>query len=383
MCSRPGFPPAASGRSASWSLAMRLETLLPRPLDPSGGSECATLMGSLFAAIHLDRRRARALGWRGVRPSGLLRPAWTCRVAGSDLVFGLVFTGEARQGDALCGDFAAYAFPRPEDALLERFPLEALRLAGAEGYGDAVRALSAHADDLAPFHLGTLSLAASLDGSGLSLRLRAPARRRMISLDGVGLDGPAGVDWVVRPGEAEFCAFSPRSRPRRRHCSERRRLLSWACGPRHSTVSTPGAASASCPDAGGMTCTSRRHGEAVPDRSGPVPRLCRAAARMRRTRPRRPCVRGTRLCKGTRPPIGPQMRPEMWSRTCRRAGFSRRTATPGRNGKRRASSMREDCGTVRPEQARRRGPPFPTAAKPRKFPALPGAGRLQYHTRVK
>lgn len=182
---------------------MRLETLLPRPLDPSGGSECATLMGSLFAAIHLDRRRARALGWRGVRPSGLLRPAWTCRVAGSDLVFGLVFTGEARQGDALCGDFAAYAFPRPEDALLERFPLEALRLAGAEGYGDAVRALSAHADDLAPFHLGTLSLAASLDGSGLSLRLRAPARRRMISLDGVGLDGPAGVDWVVRPGEAE------------------------------------------------------------------------------------------------------------------------------------------------------------------------------------
>ena len=182
---------------------MRLETLLPRPLDPSGGSECATLMGSLFAAIHLDRRRARALGWRGVRPSGLLRPAWTCRVAGSDLVFGLVFTGEARQGDTLCGDFAAYAFPRPEDALLDRFPLDALRLAGSEGYGDAVRALSAHADDLAPFHLGTFSLAAPLDGAGLSLSLRAPARRRMIALDGVGVEGPSGVDWVVRPGEPE------------------------------------------------------------------------------------------------------------------------------------------------------------------------------------
>ena len=45
---------------------MRLETLLPRPLDPCGGSECATLMGALIAAIHLDRRRARALGWRKV-----------------------------------------------------------------------------------------------------------------------------------------------------------------------------------------------------------------------------------------------------------------------------------------------------------------------------
>lgn len=54
---------------------MRLENLLPRPLDLSGGAECATLMGALFSAIHLDRRRARSLGWRGVRPSGALRPA--------------------------------------------------------------------------------------------------------------------------------------------------------------------------------------------------------------------------------------------------------------------------------------------------------------------
>ena len=89
--------------------AMRLETLLPRPLDPCGGSECATLMGALIAAIHLDRRRARALGWRGVRPSGSLLPAWTCRVAGSGLVFGLVFLGEDADGGALRGTFAAYA----------------------------------------------------------------------------------------------------------------------------------------------------------------------------------------------------------------------------------------------------------------------------------
>lgn len=92
---------------------MRLETLLPRPLDPCGGSECATLMGALIAAIHLDRRRARALGWRGVRPSGSLLPAWTCRVAGSGLVFGLVFLGEDADGGALRGTFAAYALPAP------------------------------------------------------------------------------------------------------------------------------------------------------------------------------------------------------------------------------------------------------------------------------
>ena len=164
---------------------MRLETLLPRPLDPCGGSECATLMGALIAAIHLDRRRARALGWRGVRPSGSLLPAWTCRVAGSGLVFGLVFLGEDADGGALRGTFAAYAFPLPDDPLLEVFPLEALRLAVDPGYGDRIRALSEHAETLSPFRIGTVSLRAAVDGSGLSLTLSAPARLRMAALDGL------------------------------------------------------------------------------------------------------------------------------------------------------------------------------------------------------
>ena len=178
---------------------MRLETLLPRPLDPCGGSECATLMGALIAAIHLDRRRARALGWRGVRPSGSLLPAWTCRVAGSGLVFGLVFLGEDADGGALRGTFAAYAFPLPDAPLLEVFPLEALRLAVDPGYGDRIRALSEHAETLSPFRIGTVSLRAAVDGSGLSLTLSAPARLRMAALDGVATFS-GGQRWLVEPG---------------------------------------------------------------------------------------------------------------------------------------------------------------------------------------
>lgn len=183
---------------------MRLETLLPRPLDPHGGAECASLMGSLIAAVHLDRRRARALGWRGVRPSGSLLPAWTCRVAGSDLVFGLVFSGEEADGGMLRGGFAAYAFPGPEDPLLDVFPLDAMRLALSPDYGDRVRALSGHAEALAPFRIGAVSLEVSLGGSGLSLTLAAPARLRMVSLDGVAVPAPGGPpDWLVEPGAPE------------------------------------------------------------------------------------------------------------------------------------------------------------------------------------
>ena len=193
---------------------MRLETLLPRPLDPCGGSECATLMGALIAAIHLDRRRARALGWRGVRPSGSLRPAWTCRVAGSGLVFGLVFLGEDADGGALRGTFAAYAFPLPDDPLLEVFPLEALRLAVDPGYGDRIRALSEHAETLSPFRIGTVSLRAAVDGSGLSLTLSAPARLRMAALDGVAAFS-GGQRWLVEPGgwETDVPAFRLLLRP--------------------------------------------------------------------------------------------------------------------------------------------------------------------------
>lgn len=195
---------------------MRLETLLPRPLDPSGGSECATLMGALIAAIHLDRRRARALGWRGVRPSGSLLPAWTCRVSGSGLVFGLAFSGEENEGGTLHGSFAAYAFPRPDDPLLEVFPLEALRLAVGPGYDDRIRALSEHAETLSPFRIGRVSLRAPVDGSGLSLILSAPARLRMAALDGVAVPvSSGGTGWLVEPGgwETDVPAFRLLLRP--------------------------------------------------------------------------------------------------------------------------------------------------------------------------
>lgn len=190
---------------------MRLENLLPRPLDLSGGAECATLMGALFSAIHLDRRRARSLGWRGVRPSGALRPAWTFRVAGSGHVFGLVFAGERARGEALIGEFAAYVFPKPEDPALDAFPLEALRIACAEGYGGRIRDLSAHAEEAEPFRLGTVRMLAA--GGGFSLSLVAPARNRVIAVEGVRV--PGSKEWLVEPGapETDVPAFRLLLRP--------------------------------------------------------------------------------------------------------------------------------------------------------------------------
>lgn len=185
---------------------MRMETLLPRPLSFESGSDCASLLGSLLTGVHLDRRLARVLGWRGVRPSATVDPAWSFRMAGSDHVFGLLFLGETANpdGDGLLGDFAVFVFPKAENPLLDRFPLEALRQALGEDYGRLVRDFSAHAEALAPFVCGRLRLEAPLDGSGLGLAWEASARHRLVALDGLAAAGPDGRhSWLVSPGGLE------------------------------------------------------------------------------------------------------------------------------------------------------------------------------------
>ncbi len=186
---------------------MSLHTLLPRPLDPETGPESPAILTALLSGIHLDRRQARALGWRGVRPSALHGPAWTCRVAPLPHIFGLVFLDECTQEESLHGTFAAYVFPAAQDALLDSFPLRALEIALGPDYTDAVRELSAHAEALAPFCLGQVDLAAARDGSWLSLALSAPARLRLVSRGGVpvppGAAAQGAPQWLVPPGGLE------------------------------------------------------------------------------------------------------------------------------------------------------------------------------------
>ncbi len=193
---------------------MRMENLLPRPLDPLGGPESPSIMTALLSGIHLDRRQAHALGWRGVRPSALHGAAWTCRTASVPHIYGLVFMDEYVWEQQICGMFGFYVFPAAEDPLLDNFPLQALAVALGPDYGVAVRELSAHAETLAPFCLGQVRLAAALDGSSLALELSAQARHRAFSPKGIAVPASDKADsapedgqktqWIVAPGELEY-----------------------------------------------------------------------------------------------------------------------------------------------------------------------------------
>ncbi len=182
---------------------MKLHDILPRALGGSD-SDCASILTSLIMAAHFERTRARALGWRGVRPCASSHPAWTCRVAGAESVFGIRFDGETRddvpqQGSCLRGCFSLYVFPPAESSLLDSFPLDALRFALSPHYENAVREFSGNERELLPFLLGTLRMDVAFSGDALALTLEAPARHRVLAADGIA----AGDGWLVAPGEPE------------------------------------------------------------------------------------------------------------------------------------------------------------------------------------
>lgn len=189
---------------------MRLENILPRALGESD-SDCASIFTSLVMAAHFERTRARSLGWRGVRPCASSHPAWTCRVAGAESVFGIRFDGETRDdspenGPCLRGFFSLYIFPPSESPLLDSFPLDALRFALSPQYEHAVREFSGSEEELLPFLLGSLRMDVAFSGDALALTLEAPARHRVLAADGI----PAQDGWLVAPGkpECDVPAFS-------------------------------------------------------------------------------------------------------------------------------------------------------------------------------
>ena len=63
---------------------MHLHSLLPRPLNPQAGAESPSILSALLSGFHLNRKQARALGWRVVLRNGAEkeRPGLTALLRG-------------------------------------------------------------------------------------------------------------------------------------------------------------------------------------------------------------------------------------------------------------------------------------------------------------
>lgn len=152
---------------------MQISKLIPRPLEPASGTETVTFLTALFTQIHLDRRRSRALGWRGMRPSFTHSPAWTLRTARSDAIYGLVLLDESAADGLITGRYALYAFPDPASRAAARMTPAQRALACAPGFRDRIREMSANAETLAPFIRGEIEVTLNFAGDGLAITLTA------------------------------------------------------------------------------------------------------------------------------------------------------------------------------------------------------------------
>lgn len=90
---------------------MLLDCLIPRRLSPETENESVTLLHNLLMQLHLDRKVARGLGWRGFLPSNKGNFSWSARLANSDLVYGIVFMGEEHDDQQLPPRLISTLFP--------------------------------------------------------------------------------------------------------------------------------------------------------------------------------------------------------------------------------------------------------------------------------
>ena len=189
---------------------MNLFDITPVRMEDAQGAWLPSFLRALLLRTQFSHSRARALGWRGLRPSLAFGESWTCRIAGRPGIFGLLFEGEEMTSEGLRGRFSLHLFPDPGDPRAELLPLDAAVTAQRPDYWDLVREFQGRDETRASFRLGTLEMTAAADGRSLALVLAAPTRRKLISLD--GLEWPPGSgNHIVPPGglESNLAAFGP------------------------------------------------------------------------------------------------------------------------------------------------------------------------------
>ncbi len=153
-----------------------LDALIPRSLDPSLNQETVTLLHNLFTQIHIERRKARKMGWRGFLPSRSHHPCWTMRVGNSDWIYGISYVGERFDETSLAGSFWLMAFPNAKE-LKDLLPKGLRDIVKKDDFYERVREISSNESEFRPFTIAMLTLCARRDKQGMSLILEAPMRR--------------------------------------------------------------------------------------------------------------------------------------------------------------------------------------------------------------
>jgi G3E family GTPase len=184
---------------------MNIHALLPFGIRVDSDTAGADIVGALMTRIHLDRRDARRIGWRGLRPSMAVGYAWTMRVAGQEGVYGLAFLDECRGPDYLRARFSVFYFPDPVESILSSYIPEARLAAGMPDYFARIREFTQW-EASRQFFIGSMGLDLRLDLNGLGFEVEVPARLRIVAVDGLPQEGVEKGGWACDVPVRRFAA---------------------------------------------------------------------------------------------------------------------------------------------------------------------------------
>lgn len=178
---------------------MDLRTITPVPVDQGHGCWTPGMLRALLLRTQFHRPEARALGWRGIRPTIAHGEGWTCKLHGSPGVFGMLFEAERMHGTVLAGTFSLHYFPHPDEPRAERFPLAAGVATLLADYWDNVREFPSGHAMRTLFRVGTLRVVAGGQGESLRLELSCLSRTRVIAADGIRQSEGMPQDVICQP----------------------------------------------------------------------------------------------------------------------------------------------------------------------------------------
>lgn len=141
-----------------------------------------------------------ALGWRGLHPVVKSGSGWTCKIKGSEGVYGIyLHSSKESEGNYYLNYKLAY-FPLPEEEVRMRFALETAIVAGQDDYMDLVRNFVSYPDFTDLFYIADINFILKKDARDrLSISMESQKWQQTISEKGI---------YSIQDG-CEICLIEP------------------------------------------------------------------------------------------------------------------------------------------------------------------------------
>lgn len=182
---------------------MNINKIFSAGRAPESPEQVQDLLKNIITITNYLPGVRNTLGWRGIFRIPYDEECWTFRSAGFNGVFGLDYAGCGETAGVYSSSFNIFYFPDPEEELIEKFPINGAVYAYRENYRELIRSFPEHSEFFNYFFTGKLIITYNTSDSAVSIGIESLSEDIIISEEGVMIEGPEGMQYIIEPGEPE------------------------------------------------------------------------------------------------------------------------------------------------------------------------------------